>query len=153
MGGIRALSAICTAPPACRCSPSGAAEAQCHKNGTCVCRPGFVGYKCDRCRENFFLTAGGTHCQECPSCYGLVKEEVSPPIRAPPRKSRPASRHITLLPPPHRERQLCAGHRELTSHPWLSGLLGPLVTFSLCSPSHLADASPAQPSPLLAPGS
>lgn len=66
-------------PSACRCSPLGAASAQCHKNGTCVCKPGFVGYKCDRCQDNFFLTAGGTRCEECPSCYALVKEEVSPP--------------------------------------------------------------------------
>ncbi|XP_042769208.1 laminin subunit gamma-3 [Panthera leo] len=62
---------------ACRCSPVGAASAQCHENGTCLCRPGFVGYKCDHCQENFFVTAGGTHCQECPSCYALVKEEAS----------------------------------------------------------------------------
>lgn len=67
------------APLACRCSPLGAASAQCHENGTCVCRPGFEGYKCDRCHDNFFLTADGTHCQECPSCYALVKEEVSLP--------------------------------------------------------------------------
>ncbi|XP_038404935.1 laminin subunit gamma-3 isoform X1 [Canis lupus familiaris] len=62
---------------ACRCSPLGAASPQCHKNSTCVCRPGFVGYKCDHCQDNFFLTAGGTHCQECPSCYSLVKEEAA----------------------------------------------------------------------------
>uniref|UniRef100_A0A8C2YQQ2 Laminin subunit gamma-3 n=1 Tax=Chinchilla lanigera TaxID=34839 RepID=A0A8C2YQQ2_CHILA len=62
---------------ACRCSPLGAAVAQCHENSTCVCRPGFVGYKCDRCQDNFFPTEGGAHCQECPPCYGLVKEEVA----------------------------------------------------------------------------
>ncbi|TEA29632.1 hypothetical protein DBR06_SOUSAS510221 [Sousa chinensis] len=62
---------------ACRCSPLGAASAQCHENSTCVCRPGFVGYKCDLCQDNFFLTAGGTHCQECPSCYALVKKEAA----------------------------------------------------------------------------
>lgn len=67
-------------PPACRCSPLGAVSAQCHENSTCTCRPGFVGYKCDRCRDNFFLTADGTQCQECPSCYGLVRDEVSPPV-------------------------------------------------------------------------
>uniref|UniRef100_A0A8D1LKM9 Laminin subunit gamma-3 n=1 Tax=Sus scrofa TaxID=9823 RepID=A0A8D1LKM9_PIG len=62
---------------ACRCSPLGAASAQCHENSTCVCRPGFVGYKCDRCQDNFFPTAGGTYCQQCPSCYTLVKEEAA----------------------------------------------------------------------------
>ncbi|XP_007942535.1 laminin subunit gamma-3 [Orycteropus afer afer] len=62
---------------ACRCSPLGAASVQCHENSTCVCRPGFVGYKCDRCQDNFFLTSGGLQCQECPSCYSLVKEEAA----------------------------------------------------------------------------
>lgn len=64
-------------PPDCRCSPLGAASPQCHENSTCVCRPGFVGYKCDRCQDNFFLVDGDTGCQECPTCYALVKEEVS----------------------------------------------------------------------------
>ncbi|XP_053412515.1 laminin subunit gamma-3 isoform X2 [Nycticebus coucang] len=62
---------------ACRCSPLGTTSAQCHENSTCVCRPGFSGYKCDRCHDNFFLTGDGTQCQECPICYGLVKEEVA----------------------------------------------------------------------------
>ncbi|KAM6182134.1 laminin subunit gamma-3 [Erethizon dorsatum] len=62
---------------ACRCSPLGATSAQCHENSTCVCRPGFMGYKCDRCQDNFFPVVGGAHCQECPPCYGLVKEEVA----------------------------------------------------------------------------
>lgn len=92
-------------PSACRCSPLGAASAQCHKNGTCVCKPGFMGYKCDRCQDNFFLTAGGTRCQECPSCYALVKEEVSPPY----------------LPSLHTHTpqalMFCAGHREMSFTP------------------------------------
>lgn len=61
----------------CRCSPLGAASSQCHENSTCVCRPGFVGYKCDRCQDNFFLAEGDTGCQECPTCYALVKEEAA----------------------------------------------------------------------------
>ncbi|KAL6061898.1 hypothetical protein STEG23_031517, partial [Scotinomys teguina] len=61
----------------CRCSPLGAASSQCHENSTCVCKPGFMGYKCDRCQDNFFLVDGDTGCQECPTCYTLVKEEVS----------------------------------------------------------------------------
>lgn len=121
-------------PSACRCSPLGAASAQCHKNGTCVCKPGFVGYKCDRCQDNFFLTAGGTRCEECPSCYALVKEEVSPPY----------------LPSPHtppRVPALCWAP-ERPAQPWLSGLLGPLVTSRLRLPGHRADVSPAPPSRL-----
>nr|KAF6433683.1 laminin subunit gamma 3 [Molossus molossus] len=62
---------------ACRCSPLGSASPQCHENSTCVCKPGFVGYKCDRCQVNFFLTADRAQCQECPSCYTLVKEEAA----------------------------------------------------------------------------
>nr|XP_015857477.1 laminin subunit gamma-3 [Peromyscus maniculatus bairdii] len=61
----------------CRCSPLGAASPQCHENSTCVCRPGFVGYKCDRCQDNFFLGDGDTGCQECPTCYALVREEAA----------------------------------------------------------------------------
>ncbi|XP_003512944.1 laminin subunit gamma-3 isoform X1, partial [Cricetulus griseus] len=61
----------------CRCSPLGAVSSQCHENSTCVCRPGFVGYKCDRCQDNFFLLDGDTGCQECPTCYALVKEEAA----------------------------------------------------------------------------
>lgn len=79
-------------PAACRCSPLGSASPQCHENSTCVCRPGFVGYKCDRCQDNFFLTADRARCQECPSCYALVKAEVSPPRPGPPTScsSQPA---------------------------------------------------------------
>uniref|UniRef100_A0A2K6U1C2 Laminin subunit gamma 3 n=1 Tax=Saimiri boliviensis boliviensis TaxID=39432 RepID=A0A2K6U1C2_SAIBB len=36
---------------ACRCSPLGAASAQCRENGTCVCRPGFEGYNGQHCQQ------------------------------------------------------------------------------------------------------
>lgn len=71
-----------------------------------------MGYKCDRCRDNFFLTAGGAQCQECPSCYALVKEEVSPPRPGPVQARRPSHSFRGL-----RERQLCAGHQEPPTHP------------------------------------
>ncbi|XP_054980051.1 laminin subunit gamma-3, partial [Sorex araneus] len=61
---------------ACRCSPLGSVSAQCRENSTCVCRPGFVGYKCDRCQENFFPAKHGARCQQCPTCYGLVKAQA-----------------------------------------------------------------------------
>ncbi|NXN29360.1 LAMC3 protein, partial [Nycticryphes semicollaris] len=63
---------------ACNCSPLGSVTPQCHENSTCLCRPGFVGYKCDRCQANFFLDLPSSSCQQCPACYGLVKDEVQP---------------------------------------------------------------------------
>lgn len=110
-GGHQGTQRRLPRPPACRCSPLGAASAQCHENSTCVCRPGFVGYKCDLCQDNFFLTAGGTHCQECPSCYALVKKEVSPPIQALPRAA-PPSVHFT--PPMSTSSVLGTGKCPLT---------------------------------------
>ncbi|XP_069729416.1 LOW QUALITY PROTEIN: laminin subunit gamma-3 [Phaenicophaeus curvirostris] len=61
---------------ACNCSPLGSITPQCHENSTCLCHPGFVGYKCDRCQVNFFLDAPSSRCQQCPVCYGLVKDEA-----------------------------------------------------------------------------
>ncbi|KAJ7407545.1 Laminin subunit gamma-3 [Pitangus sulphuratus] len=61
---------------ACNCSPLGSVTPQCHENSTCLCRPGFVGYKCDRCQANFFLDPLSSHCQQCPACYGLVKDKA-----------------------------------------------------------------------------
>ncbi|NXK28940.1 LAMC3 protein, partial [Arenaria interpres] len=61
---------------ACNCSPLGSVTPQCHENSTCLCRPGFVGYKCDRCQANFFLDPPSSRCQQCPACYGLVKDEA-----------------------------------------------------------------------------
>ncbi|NXT52563.1 LAMC3 protein, partial [Pluvianellus socialis] len=61
---------------ACNCSPLGSVTPQCHENSTCLCRPGFVGYKCDRCQANFFPDPSSSHCQQCPACYGLVKDEA-----------------------------------------------------------------------------
>ncbi|NXT81584.1 LAMC3 protein, partial [Zapornia atra] len=61
---------------ACNCSPLGSLTPQCHENSTCLCRAGFVGYKCDRCEANFFLDPQSSGCQQCPACYGLVKDEA-----------------------------------------------------------------------------
>uniref|UniRef100_A0A8D0KSP3 Laminin subunit gamma 3 n=1 Tax=Strix occidentalis caurina TaxID=311401 RepID=A0A8D0KSP3_STROC len=61
---------------ACNCSPLGSITPQCHENSTCLCRPGFVGYKCDRCQANFFPDPPSSRCQQCPACYGLVKDEA-----------------------------------------------------------------------------
>lgn len=63
--------------PACNCDPMGSISMQCHSNGTCHCRQGFVGYKCDKCEMNYFHNRATHQCEECPVCYGLVKKQVS----------------------------------------------------------------------------
>lgn len=63
--------------PACNCDPMGSASMQCHGNGTCQCRRGFVGHKCDKCEMNYFYDRATHQCEECPVCYGLVKKYVS----------------------------------------------------------------------------
>lgn len=62
---------------ACNCDPMGSVSMQCHNNGTCRCRQGFVGYKCDKCELNYFHNRASHQCEECPVCYGLVKKQVS----------------------------------------------------------------------------
>uniref|UniRef100_A0A4W3K4A5 Laminin EGF-like domain-containing protein n=1 Tax=Callorhinchus milii TaxID=7868 RepID=A0A4W3K4A5_CALMI len=49
---------------------------QCRDNGTCVCKQGFGGYKCDQCHTNYFYNSTTFHCQQCPVCYGLVRDQV-----------------------------------------------------------------------------
>uniref|UniRef100_A0A3P8XGZ4 Laminin, gamma 3 n=1 Tax=Esox lucius TaxID=8010 RepID=A0A3P8XGZ4_ESOLU len=61
---------------ACNCDPMGSSSMQCHTNGSCPCRQGFVGYKCDQCELNFFHNRATHQCEECPVCYGLVKEQA-----------------------------------------------------------------------------
>ncbi|KAJ1134060.1 hypothetical protein NDU88_000524 [Pleurodeles waltl] len=61
----------------CNCSPLGSVSPQCYENGTCTCRRGFVGYKCDQCQQNFFYSPERADCEECPTCYSLVKEEAN----------------------------------------------------------------------------
>lgn len=63
--------------PACNCDPMGSISMQCHSNGTCQCRQGFVGYKCDKCELNYFHNRATHQCEECPVCYGLVQKQVS----------------------------------------------------------------------------
>ncbi|XP_013924368.1 PREDICTED: laminin subunit gamma-3 [Thamnophis sirtalis] len=61
---------------ACNCSQIGSVSLQCHSNSSCDCNKGFVGSKCDQCDVNYFFDPGSEQCQECPLCYGLVKEET-----------------------------------------------------------------------------
>ncbi|MGH0165363.1 UNVERIFIED_CONTAM: hypothetical protein FKN15_053664 [Acipenser sinensis] len=62
---------------ACNCSPMGSVTMQCHGNGTCLCREGFVGDKCDQCKVNYFHSRATHQCEECPVCYGLVRDEAA----------------------------------------------------------------------------
>uniref|UniRef100_A0A674MZK9 Laminin, gamma 1 n=1 Tax=Takifugu rubripes TaxID=31033 RepID=A0A674MZK9_TAKRU len=60
----------------CDCDPEGSMLGQCKEDGRCECRPGFVGTRCDMCEENFFYNRSAPGCQQCPSCYSLVRDKV-----------------------------------------------------------------------------
>ncbi|XP_072530162.1 laminin subunit gamma-3 isoform X2 [Salminus brasiliensis] len=62
---------------ACNCDPMGSSSMQCHGNGTCPCRQGFVGYKCDKCELNHYLNHVTHQCEECPVCYSLIRDQAS----------------------------------------------------------------------------
>ncbi|CAB1317552.1 unnamed protein product [Coregonus sp. 'balchen'] len=61
----------------CDCDPEGSSTAQCKEDGRCECRPGFVGARCDMCEENYFYNRSTPGCQQCPSCYSLVRDKVN----------------------------------------------------------------------------
>lgn len=71
----------CVCPPACDCDPEGSQSGQCKEDGRCECRPGFVGARCDMCEENYFYNRSAPGCQQCPSCYSLVRDKVRRPQR------------------------------------------------------------------------
>uniref|UniRef100_A0A8D0DGP9 Laminin, gamma 1 n=1 Tax=Sander lucioperca TaxID=283035 RepID=A0A8D0DGP9_SANLU len=60
----------------CDCDPEGSVSGQCKEDGRCECRPGFVGARCDMCEENYFYNRSAPGCQQCPSCYSLVRDKV-----------------------------------------------------------------------------
>uniref|UniRef100_A0A8C9VN56 Laminin, gamma 1 n=1 Tax=Scleropages formosus TaxID=113540 RepID=A0A8C9VN56_SCLFO len=60
----------------CDCDPEGSESAQCMEDGRCKCRSGFVGSRCDLCEENYFYNRSRPGCQQCPSCYSLVRDKV-----------------------------------------------------------------------------
>uniref|UniRef100_A0A8C4DZT0 Laminin subunit gamma-1 n=1 Tax=Dicentrarchus labrax TaxID=13489 RepID=A0A8C4DZT0_DICLA len=60
----------------CDCDPEGSQSGQCKEDGRCECRPGFVGARCDMCEENYFYNRSAPGCQQCPSCYSLVRDKV-----------------------------------------------------------------------------
>uniref|UniRef100_A0A6Q2Z0Q9 Laminin subunit gamma-1 n=1 Tax=Esox lucius TaxID=8010 RepID=A0A6Q2Z0Q9_ESOLU len=61
----------------CDCDPEGSSTAQCKGDGRCECRPGFVGARCDMCEENYFYNRSTPGCQQCPSCYSLIRDKVN----------------------------------------------------------------------------
>lgn len=74
---LRPTSSLTFPFPACNCDPMGSVSMQCDSNGSCHCRQGFVGSKCDKCELNYFHNRATHQCDECPACYGLVKKQVS----------------------------------------------------------------------------
>ncbi|XP_056266449.1 laminin subunit gamma-1 [Pseudoliparis swirei] len=61
----------------CDCDLEGSRAAQCQDDGRCECLRGFVGARCDMCEENFFYNRSAPGCQQCPSCYSLVRDKVN----------------------------------------------------------------------------
>ncbi|NXD40462.1 LAMC2 protein, partial [Copsychus sechellarum] len=52
---------------ACTCDSVGAEPLKCRSDGSCICKPGFEGPRCEE--------------SECPACYGQVKEQVERYLR------------------------------------------------------------------------
>lgn len=75
----------------------GSVSMQCHSNGTCHCRQGFVGYKCDKCELNYFHNRATHQCEECPVCYGLVKNQVSVSVTTSNLLPIASTSHLQLL--------------------------------------------------------
>ena len=85
-------------PPACDCDPEGSQTAQCKEDGRCECRPGFVGARCDMCEENYFYNRSTPGCQQCPSCYSLVRDKVlKKHLDSPSHKPPPFNEAYTLM--------------------------------------------------------
>ncbi|XP_060686295.1 laminin subunit gamma-1 [Hemiscyllium ocellatum] len=61
----------------CDCDREGSLSLQCKEYGKCDCKEGFVGTHCDQCEENYFYNRTRPGCQECPTCYRLVKDKVT----------------------------------------------------------------------------
>ncbi|GCB66657.1 hypothetical protein scyTo_0013602 [Scyliorhinus torazame] len=59
----------------CNCDPSGSRSLQCRSDGTCDCKPGVFGNKCNQCAGDTYFNST-TGCQECPHCYQVVKSKV-----------------------------------------------------------------------------
>ncbi|KAM6984916.1 laminin subunit gamma-3 [Aplochiton taeniatus] len=61
---------------ACNCDPMGSVSMQCNRSGSCECRMGFMGHHCEKCEVNYFHNRVTHQCEECPVCYGLVKDQA-----------------------------------------------------------------------------
>jgi coxsackievirus/adenovirus receptor len=53
---------------------AGSTSLQCDAGGSCPCREGVTGRRCDRCAENRYDKKAG--CKDCPPCYTLVQMAV-----------------------------------------------------------------------------
>lgn len=47
-----------------------------------------MGQRCDMCEENYFYNRSVPGCQQCPSCYSLVRDKVSAAATTPPDVSQ-----------------------------------------------------------------
>lgn len=59
----------------CLCNKNGSLSSQCRQDGQCLCHNSTVGFKCDRCRENYFnFTKNGCSYCGCSMLGSLVQQ-------------------------------------------------------------------------------
>ncbi|XP_072130077.1 laminin subunit gamma-1-like isoform X1 [Mobula birostris] len=59
----------------CNCDPRGSWSSQCRGDGTCSCKPGVFGDRCNQCAGNSYYNST-TGCEVCPDCYLSVKNKI-----------------------------------------------------------------------------
>ncbi|XP_069794303.1 laminin subunit gamma-1-like [Narcine bancroftii] len=59
----------------CNCDPRGSWSLQCRSDGTCDCKPGVFGDRCNQCSGDTYYNST-TGCEVCPNCYLAVKSKI-----------------------------------------------------------------------------
>lgn len=52
---------------ACDCDPDGSLTLQCNQDGSCVCKEGVTGYRCDQCDRGY--QGDVPVCESCGECF------------------------------------------------------------------------------------
>ena len=61
---------------ACACDTTGSVDLQCDSSGTCQCKPGVVGDKCDRCQSGYHsMDRNGCSSCACDEAGSVLDED------------------------------------------------------------------------------